>query len=141
MTDLRLLGLVLRQRSIAEVIHGLRRLKRMGFVIMVICGLLLFAGKAEEYYYNAFFHLKVGLLLLVGVHALVFHKSVYGNAAELDRQPKTPAVAKIAAVTSLLLWIGLVIAGRGIGYIEPPLDKIHAALPQPPSAAATVALR
>jgi len=28
----------------------------------------------------------------------------------------------------LLLWISIACAGRGIGYIEPPLDKLHAQL-------------
>ena len=42
--------------------------------------------------------------------------------------PPLPAGAKLAAIISLVLWIGIACAGRGIGYIEPPLDKIHAGL-------------
>jgi hypothetical protein len=53
---------------------------------------------------------------------------VYGNTAKLDAAPRMPAEAKLAAALSLILWTSLVIAGRGIGYIEPPLDKIHARL-------------
>jgi hypothetical protein len=44
----------------------------------------------------------------------------------LDRTPSAPAKAKLAAVISMLLWISIACCGRGIGYIEPPLDKIHA---------------
>ncbi len=39
MTDLRLLGVALRDLTIAEVVNGLRLYKRIGFVIMVTCGL------------------------------------------------------------------------------------------------------
>ena len=59
-------------------------------------------------------------LALVGVHALVFHRSVYGNTKALDRAPKIPRVAKVAACISLLLWLGLVTAGRSIAYFDVP---------------------
>jgi hypothetical protein len=65
------------------------------------------------------------LLVCVALHALVFRK-VYANADALDQAKVIPGQAKTAAIISLLLWSGLVVAGRGIGYIEPPLDKLHA---------------
>ena len=66
---------------------------------------------------------------MVGLHALIFRRPVYNRAAELDDMSSFPAGAKLAAVISLVLWIGIACAGRGIGYIEPPLDKIHAGYP------------
>jgi hypothetical protein len=128
LVDVRLLGLAVRKYTVSELVNQLRPLKRVGFLILIACGLLMAGCKAEEYYYNAFFRTKLTLLLLVGAHALIFHRGVYGNTAELDAAPRMPAQAKLAAALSLILWTGLVIAGRGIGYIEPPLDKIHARL-------------
>jgi hypothetical protein len=58
----------------------------------------------------------------VGVHALVFHCSVYANTEELDRAPKVPTKAKVAAGISLFLWVGLVSAGRSIAYWDVPAD-------------------
>ncbi len=125
--DFRLLGISMRKlRCISDPIDQLRIPKRYGAPLMITCGVLLAGSKAEEYYYNAFFRVKVILLLCVFLHGWVFRKSVYQNTKALDAAPQIPAVAKVAAATSLLLWIGLVICGRGIGYIEPPLDKIHA---------------
>jgi hypothetical protein len=126
MVDMRLLGLAMRNRKVSDVAGQLRGLKHLGLTIVVTCGLLLACSKAEEYYYNVFFRAKMLLLALVAVHALVFRRSVYRNLAELDRAPRMPGRAKLAAGLSLILWTGLVIAGRGIGYIEPPLDLIHA---------------
>jgi uncharacterized membrane protein len=125
MSDMRLLGLAMRQRRVSDVINPLRVPKRIGFVIVVICGVLLASSKAEEYYYNSFFWTKMSLLALVGVHALVF-RSVYANATELDKAPRMPGRAKLAAILSLTLWMGLVSAGRAIGYVDPPLDRLHA---------------
>jgi hypothetical protein len=64
----------------------------------------------------------MSLLVLVGLHALVFHRSVYGNTAALDSAPAVPRIAKVAACISLLLWIGLVSAGRSIAYFDVPAD-------------------
>jgi hypothetical protein len=125
LTDLRLLGWALRGRSIADVVNQTRRLKRIGFVCAVTFGFLLFGSKAEEYYYNAFFRAKVTLLILVGVHALIFRPSVYNRAPELDQALHIPARAKLAAALSLALWTGIMIMGRGIGYIEVPFG-LHA---------------
>jgi hypothetical protein len=59
------------------------------------------------------------LLALVCVHALVFRRSVYANAEELDKAARMPAQARLAGTLSLILWMCIALAGRGIGYIEP----------------------
>ena len=84
-TDLRLLGVVLRNQPVADVVDQLRWPKRIGFLIVATCGFLLASSKAEEYYYNAFFRIKLTLFVLVAIHALVFRGSVYNNAAALDQ--------------------------------------------------------
>ena len=114
-TDLRLLGWALCGSPSAEVIQRLRAPKRIGFVLAAACGFILFAAKAEEYYYNPFFRTKVLLFALVAVHALVFHKSVYAEPAGHSRE--APWRAKLAASLSLVLWLGILCAGRGIGYV------------------------
>jgi len=126
-TDLRLLG-ALRKYPVADIVNSLRRLKEPGMTLMVICGLLMAGSKAEEYYYNAFFRAKMGLLFLVILHALIFHGSVYSRVTHFDASGMVPGRAKVAAALSLVLWLGLLICGRGIGYIDPNLDKIHALL-------------
>ncbi len=126
MTDLRLLGVTMRQRPIADVVNQLRVPKRWGLLLTATCGILMFGSKAEEYYYNAFFRTKLILFAVVIVTELVFYRSVYANPAALDQAPQVPANAKLAAALSLLLWTAIACCGRGIGYIEPPLDKIHA---------------
>ena len=118
-TDLRILGWAMRSSSITDVVEQLRFWKRVGFVMVVGCGALLLGSKAEMYYYNPFYWAKMTLLCLVGVHALAF-RSVYGNTAALDAAPKVPGKAKLAACLSLLIWIGLVTAGRSIAYWDVP---------------------
>ena len=132
-TNLRLMGIAMRKRPVADVIDQLRWPKRIVFLLIIACGLLLASSKAEEYYYNVFFWTKMSLLGVIAVHGLYFRRGVYNQAAAIDQAGRVPGKAKLAAALSLILWIGVAICGRGIGYIEPPLDKLHAraASPQP----------
>jgi len=139
-TDLRLLGWALRKRSIADVINQFRVPKRWGLLLTATCGILMAGSKAEEYYYNVFFRTKLILFVVVIITEFVFYRSVYANPEILDRTPSAPVNAKLAAVISMLLWISIACCGRGIGYIEPPLDRIHAQI-QVIHDAAALALR
>jgi hypothetical protein len=128
MTDLRLLGWAMTKRSMADVVNQFRVPKRWGLLLTATCGILMAGSKAEEYYYNVFFRTKLILFAVVIVTELVFYRSVYADPAVLDRSPGIPGNAKLAAAISMLLWTSIACCGRGIGYIEPPLDKIHAQL-------------
>ena len=141
MTNLRLLGLAPSGYSVADIVDQLRVPKRIGFLCVATCGFLMFGMKAEEYYLNVFFRIKVLLFLLVAVHALVFRPSVYNCSGELGGPSGPPARAKMAAALSFLLWFGIVCAGRGIGYIHPPPFSHHFALARTPGTMQTVSSR
>jgi len=118
-TDLRLLGWAFQNRPIADIVNGLRWWKRLGFVIMVTMGFLLFGSKAADYDPNPYFWIKMSFLLLVGIHALIFRPSVYNHPEQLDASPMIPTRAKVAGALSLILWTGVLCNGRLIGYYEP----------------------
>lgn len=125
MSNLRLLGIAPLGYSVSDIVDQLRIPKRVGLLCIGTCGFLLFGMKAEEYYLNVFFRVKVVLFLLVAVHALVFRPSVYNTPAELQGFHGLPVRAKVAAALSCVLWFGIVCAGRGIGYIHPPPFSHH----------------
>jgi hypothetical protein len=113
-TDLRLLGWVMRQRAVSDLIVPLRPWKRGGFVLIVVSGLLLGWAEPLRLYHSPSFWMKMTLLTLVGVHALAFRNSVYRNPQPLDAG--LTASARLAAVLSLMLWAGLIVTGRLIGF-------------------------
>ncbi len=127
LTDLRLLGWALKSVPSATVIEALRIPKRIGFLIAASFGVLLFCSKAEQYYYNVYFRTKMALFLLVAVHALVF-RNVYKIGTERDLVQ--PFRKRAAAYLSLLIWTGILIAGRDIGYVLPQAG-LHMALLKP----------
>ncbi|HUA18049.1 MAG TPA: DUF6644 family protein [Bryobacteraceae bacterium] len=116
-TDLRLLGWAFVDGPISDLITQLRWPKRLGFLAAATFGFLLFACKAEEYYYNPFFRAKILLFLLIAIHAGAFRRSIYSAPAMLDHSLKPPVRAKLAGSLSLFLWLAVLCAGRGIGYI------------------------
>lgn len=119
MTDMRLLGMALKDYSVTEVVSALRPWKRLGGAIMICMGLLLGGSEADKYYQNPFFWWKMLFLALIGVHALIFRPLVYNQTEQIDKSPAIPGRAKAAAVLSLVLWFGVLTMGRLIGYYEP----------------------
>src|SRR5262245_7848059 len=119
-TDLRLLGWILRDQSHASVVNVLRWPKRIGFLLVFTCGFLLAMSKAEGYFLNAFFQVKMITLFLILVHAMIFKPRVYDHPEKLDESPQIPGNAKLAASLSMILWLCMVSFGRGIGYLSSP---------------------
>ena len=115
-TNLRLLGLTFGSLTITEVVTNLRPWKHVGGTLMIATGLLLAASEAEKYAPNPLFWTKMIILGLIGVHGLIFRPTVYNNTEELDRSPVVPTSAKVAAILSLVLWIGMFTMGRLIAY-------------------------
>ncbi len=118
LTDLRLLGVTLTGVPASDIVRWTRPLKWVGFLIMITCGILLGGAKLLTYYDNPYFILKLSLLGCVGIHALVFRKSVYWNPQALDDPKGPPRAAKVAACLSMVLWVAILSNGRWIAYWE-----------------------
>lgn len=118
-TDLRLMGIGMKSCSVADLVDGLRVPKRFGFAVAATCGILLFGSKAKIYAPNPWLHAKLILFLLILLHHLLFRSTIYSAPAALDSNPNLAGRARLAGAVSLLLWMCLTVAGRGIGYINP----------------------
>lgn len=115
--DLRLLGLSLRNQSVSEVAGRLLPWAWVGFAVQIVTGTLLFSSEATKCYVNTAFRFKMLLILLAGVNALVFHWTAYRSVGKWDDAPTTPVGAKLAGSFSILLWFGIVAAGRWIAFM------------------------
>ncbi len=115
--DLRLLGWMLRGVSVGVLAKRLLPWSWLGFAVQVLTGTLLFMSEAVKVYSNPAFRLKMLLIVLAGVQALIFHRIVNRRAATWDQTGVLPASAKTSGIISLLLWFGIVTAGRFIGFV------------------------
>ena len=118
--DLRLLDLTMRERRISAMFAQLNPGLFGGFAVMVVTGLLLFSADPVSFYSTWFFKAKMIMLLLAGLNVLLFNATVGRRLADWDASPHTPWEAKLAGIASLVLWVCIVAAGRGIAYALPP---------------------
>lgn len=80
----------------------------LGFGLVALSGLVMFAAHPGEMLANQAFVLKMGLVMLAGVNAALFHARA--GLRRLD------GVARVQTLASLGLWIGAMICGRWIAY-------------------------
>ncbi len=114
--DLRLLGLILKRDRASTVAGQVLPLTWVGFAVMFISGVLLLISEAEKMYGNTAFRVKMLLLAIAGVNPLIFHTTIYKSVGAWDDLPRTPWRARAAAIVSLTLWSGIIVAGRAIAY-------------------------
>jgi hypothetical protein len=106
---LRLLGLGLREQTLAEVEKLARPFLWLGLAATVISGSLFFVSTAVIYATKTALHIKLVLLVL----AVLLQ---FGLVRRLVAHPASKAVASGAALASLTLWFGVGLAGRAIGF-------------------------
>lgn len=114
--DLRLAGVAFRDTAVSRVFHQIRPWMGAGFVIMIATGSLLFSANATECYNSVYFRMKLGLLLLAGINIAIFHLTIDRRRMDWDRDPVPPKAARIAGIVSIVLWLGIIAAGRFTAY-------------------------
>ena len=106
--DLRLLGFF--RRFPIEVLGPfLSRTAAIGLGVALVTGLWLFSVKPDEYLANDAFRWKAALLALALAN-IAFQRTV------TRRWSLVPAT-RVAAALSLTLWLGVLVAGRWIGFL------------------------
>jgi hypothetical protein len=118
--DLRLMGVGMFRRRPSEMLKQLNPWLGGAFAVMIISGILLFAGDPVVFYASVFFKIKMILLVFAGVNVWIFNITVRHTVGEWDNDREPPRRARIAAIVSLVLWIAIVAAGRAIAYSIPP---------------------
>lgn len=111
LVSLRVLGLVLTQRSLPEVVRQPERLFWIGLSLAVASGTLIFLSGTIHYYYNRAFDLKMILLLVAVVGQFLWFRRIGSGEA-----PRA-ALARTAVALSLAFWIGVGAAARAIAFI------------------------
>ncbi len=113
--DARLLGMYATS-SVTEVAKGIMPWTWGGFILAITTGSLLFSSEAQGLYANRAFRLKMLMLLLLGLNTAVYELLTRRNINRWDRGAATPLSAKLAGFISIILWTGVVVAGRWIAY-------------------------
>ena len=115
--DLRILGLALPSQGVQELTRRVMPWLWSALPVMVVSGLPFVSARPQRYFSNPIFGWKFSLLLpaiaLAGVlHVVSVRKPDFWDVGG------SRAAVKVLAFVSLLLWIGVVLAGRWIGHLS-----------------------
>lgn len=113
--DLRLLGVSMSRVPVSEIVTRIYPWTAAGLVMMLVSGALLFYATPMRFQ-NIFFRIKIFTLMLAGMNAWMFHRTVYRSVTGWDLDPVPPRRARAAGGLALLFWAVMIAAGRMIAY-------------------------
>jgi hypothetical protein len=114
--DLRLMGVAFKDYKVSMLAKRFLPWVWGSFAVQVVTGILLFMSEATKMYGNGVFRAKMLMIAAAGINALVFHVLAYRSVGRWEEDPVAPLSARLAGVISILLWFGIVGAGRWIAY-------------------------
>ena len=138
--DLRLLGIASTRRPFTAIASDVFKWTWMAFAVTATTGALMFMTNASTYYHSAYFRAKMALLALSGLNMLIFELTARRSIHAWDRNASAPASGRAVAALSLVIWIGVIVLGRWIGFttsstpaqLDPGVDleKLEELLPK-----------
>lgn len=114
MINLRLLGISGTDQTIARVSSRFGPVVWWGLPLLLLTGATLIIGEPARSLANEFFQLKMFLLVCVIALTVSFQRPLKSNPQYWDGRA---GALRLIAVVSLILWTGIVFAGRWIAYL------------------------
>jgi len=111
--NLRLLGIAFNDKPVARLARELAPWVFCCLLIILASGLMLFSSEAMKAYTSVPFQVKMVFLFA----AIIFHYTIYKHVTKTDDSKTNHTWAKLAAIVSIVLWLGVGIGGRGIGFL------------------------
>ncbi len=118
MLDLRLMGLSGTRYSMRTTVDRYIPWMWVSVIILFCTGVVLITGEPERSLGNWVFQVKMGLLVTVLLVTVGFNQMIKHNLDSWEQSPTHQLTAKLTGFVSLILWVGIVVAGRWIAYIS-----------------------
>ncbi len=123
--NLRLMGLRFKNEPVSELARDVRPWMLGSLAVMLLSGFLLFSTEAVKMYGNWAFRGKMLFLLVAVIYTFTVHRKV----VMADQSRLAPAVRVVVAIISLLLWTGVGLGGRALGYVTTSVGSVSSLLP------------
>jgi hypothetical protein len=112
MLNLRLCGLVMSDLPVNQVRRDLAPWTFWSLIVILVSGYMLFSSEAMKCYASVPFQAKMVFLFA----AIAFHFTIYRKVTKTDREPNRLWGVTLAVI-SVVLWLGVGLGGRGIGFL------------------------
>jgi hypothetical protein len=116
--DLRLIGVTAMRYPATRFSAEILTWTWTSFAIACGTGVGMFMTRAGSYVLNPAFQIKLLLLGLAALNMVAFQYLGKRDIAHWDRALATSRAARLAGGTSLILWIGVTLAGRWTGHLS-----------------------
>jgi len=115
--DLRLLNWTDRDHKLDVILRDTLPWTWGAYALAVVSGLLMFSSGPAKYVGNIYFIVKMILMVAAGINMVVFHRFTQSRAKSHEGTARAGRdAAYLAGGISIALWIGVVLAGRWIGF-------------------------
>jgi hypothetical protein len=118
MVDLRLLGVIGRSQPTAAYTSRFLTWIWPTLVVLLLTGSILITGEPTRSLENPAFITKMILLVLAMITTAVLQRPTFKDPAYWELTSGHRMSARVLAVLSLCLWVGIVFAGRWIAYMN-----------------------
>lgn len=108
---------VLRQRAdppVSVLARLLLPAARVGFVLAVAAGVLLFSARPLDYAFHALFQVKMGCILLALLNIAALHRSAAWHSAVAHNHANGRVL--LGCGLSVVFWLAVLGLGRLVGY-------------------------
>ncbi|TFH73284.1 hypothetical protein E3V39_08635 [Gammaproteobacteria bacterium LSUCC0112] len=117
MLDLRIAGLAATRYSVDDLAKDFLPWIWFSFVIACLTGTGLFITRASAHMLNPAFQWKMLLMVIAAANMMMFHWLSLRHRRSQQPSVNVPALLKWSAVLSLIIWAGVMLAGRWVGHI------------------------
>ena len=118
MVNLKFLGLAVPSQNVSEMIGRLMPWTWWALLLNAVPGGIFVVARPARYILNPVFGIKFSLLFPALVLAFVVHRLHAREPGYWGRSSARRLSGRAIAVLSLVLWIGVVMAGRWIAYAD-----------------------
>ena len=110
--NLRLCRLIMKHQPVQQLAKDLSPWALSSLVVILVSGVLLFLSEAMKCYASKPFQVKMMFLFA----ALIFHFSIHWKVTRADRDPRLLSGVFVGGI-NFLLWFGVGLGGRAIGFL------------------------
>jgi uncharacterized membrane protein len=112
MVNLRVLGVLWTEQSVAQVGQRFTPWIRWGLVVLIISGLLLIIGEPIRELINSVFWVKMGMVVVTALLSMSFNKKVL----TVESDGAIAGSMRGTAIVLIILWCAIMAGGRWIAY-------------------------
>jgi uncharacterized membrane protein len=118
LVDLRIWRLIERDEPLPEMARRFLPTIWPVLVILLVTGSLLIIGEPRRSLLNSTFYHKMVLLVVAILLTIGLQRSISSSPNSWDRDRWRRIVGRFAATVSILVWCGILFAGRWIAYTQ-----------------------